>query len=170
MGSAVRRLADAGCGSGLPALTTRSGCRAARSSSRPSIWEPRDLGLPDTPPRSLVATPSQLFANVDLFRELPEDAVRRVLAATTTRSLRRGDVLFDERIKLFRTIAEIVIEMAPIGERDGTPDFLGSDRFVILADVQDFPGTDRWGCAANGAGERFRWRLRDVRRLGAKSQ
>jgi len=37
-----------------------------------------------------------LLADVDLFRSLSQDALQRVMGASTARSLRRGDVLFEE--------------------------------------------------------------------------
>jgi CRP-like cAMP-binding protein len=38
----------------------------------------------------------ELLHGVDLFRSLSDDALQRVIASASSRSLRRGDVLFDE--------------------------------------------------------------------------
>jgi hypothetical protein len=38
----------------------------------------------------------QNLADVDLFRTLPDDALVRLVGSATERTLRRGDVVFDE--------------------------------------------------------------------------
>ncbi|MCU1375881.1 MAG: putative Crp family transcriptional regulator [Actinomycetia bacterium] len=77
----------------------------------------------------------QLLADVDLFRSLSPDAVQRVVAASAARSLRRGDVLFqedDDGTELF------VVESGRIAIANRSPD--GRESVVALMEPGDLFG------------------------------
>jgi len=75
------------------------------------------------------------LAEVDLFRTLSADALARVIAASTERALRRGDVLFDEgddADELF------VVERGRIAIANRSPD--GRESVVALMEPGDLFG------------------------------
>jgi CRP-like cAMP-binding protein len=77
----------------------------------------------------------QLLADVDLFRSLSPEAVQRVVAASVSRSLRRGDVLFqedDDGTELF------VVESGRIAIANRSPD--GRESVVALMEPGDLFG------------------------------
>ena len=77
----------------------------------------------------------QLLADVDLFRSLSPEAVQRVVAASVSRSLRRGDVLFqedDDGAELF------VVESGRIAIANRSPD--GRESVVALMEPGDLFG------------------------------
>src|SRR4051812_19957784 len=77
----------------------------------------------------------QLLADVDLFRSLSPEAVQRVVAASVSRSLRRGDVLFhegDDAAELF------VVESGRIAIANRSPD--GRESVVALMEPGDLFG------------------------------
>jgi CRP/FNR family transcriptional regulator, cyclic AMP receptor protein len=76
-----------------------------------------------------------LLADVDLFRSLSHDALQRVMAASTARSLRRGDVLFDEgddATELF------IVESGRVAIANRSPD--GRESVVALMTAGDLFG------------------------------
>jgi CRP/FNR family cyclic AMP-dependent transcriptional regulator len=76
-----------------------------------------------------------LLADVDLFRSLDPEAVQRVVAASISRSLRRGDVLFqegDDANELF------VVESGRIAIANRSPD--GRESVVALMEPGDLFG------------------------------
>jgi CRP-like cAMP-binding protein len=77
----------------------------------------------------------QLLADVDLFRALDAEAVARVVAASVERTLRRGDVLFqegDDAAELF------VVESGRIAIANRSPD--GRESVVALMEPGDLFG------------------------------
>jgi CRP-like cAMP-binding protein len=77
----------------------------------------------------------QLLADVDLFRSLSPEAVQRVVAASVPRSLRRGDVLFnegDDATELF------VVETGRVAIANRSPD--GRESVVALMEPGDLFG------------------------------
>jgi CRP-like cAMP-binding protein len=77
----------------------------------------------------------QLLADVDLFRSLSPEAVQRVVSASVPRSLRRGDVLFqedDDGAELF------VVESGRIAIANRSPD--GRESVVALMEPGDLFG------------------------------
>jgi CRP/FNR family transcriptional regulator, cyclic AMP receptor protein len=76
-----------------------------------------------------------LLAGVDLFRSLSDDALQRVMAAAAARSLRRGDVLFDEgddATELF------IVESGRVAIANRSPD--GRESVVALMTAGDLFG------------------------------
>ena len=77
----------------------------------------------------------QLLADVDLFRSLTPEAVQQVIAASVQRTLRRGDVLFDEgddATELF------VVESGRVAIANRSPD--GRESVVALMTAGDLFG------------------------------
>lgn len=77
----------------------------------------------------------QLLADVDLFRSLSPEALERIVAASTPRNLRRGDVLFsedDEASELY------FVESGRIAIANRSPD--GRESVVALMESGDLFG------------------------------
>jgi CRP/FNR family cyclic AMP-dependent transcriptional regulator len=77
----------------------------------------------------------QLLADVDLFRSLSPEAVERIINASVPRSLRRGDVLFqegDDAAELF------VVESGRVAIANRSPD--GRESVVALMEPGDLFG------------------------------
>jgi CRP-like cAMP-binding protein len=77
----------------------------------------------------------ELLHGVDLFRSLSEEALQRVIAAATARSLRRGDVLFDEGDEAEELF---IVETGRIAIANRSPD--GRESVVALMTAGDLFG------------------------------
>jgi CRP/FNR family cyclic AMP-dependent transcriptional regulator len=75
------------------------------------------------------------LADVDLFRSLPPDALERLVEASTERTLRRGDVVFDEDDDAGELF---VVERGRIAIANRSPD--GRESVVALMEAGDLFG------------------------------